>query len=127
MTKQSQLPAYFGEFGGQYVPEILIPALDQLEQAFIDAQQDVEFQTQFQHFLKNYLGRPTPLSECQTLPSQAPTGTRILVSREDLLHSGARKTNQVSGQALLAKSMGNRRIIATTGAGQHGTPTALAC
>lgn len=127
MTKQSQLPAYFGEFGGQYVPEILIPALDQLEQAFIDAQQDVEFQTQFQHLLKNYLGRPTPLSECQNLPLQAPTGTRIFLKREDLLHGGAHKTNQVLGQALLAKRMGKRRIIAETGAGQHGTATALAC
>lgn len=127
MTKQSQLPAYFGEFGGQYVPEILIPALDQLEQAFIDAQQDVEFQTQFQHLLKNYLGRPTPLSECQNLPLQAPNGTRIFLKREDLLHGGAHKTNQVLGQALLAKRMGKRRIIAETGAGQHGTATALAC
>src|SRR5690606_35953109 len=127
MTKQSQLPAYFGEFGGQYVPEILIPALDQLEQAFIDAQQDVEFQTQFQHLLKNYLGRPTPLSECQNLPLQAPTGTRIFLKREDLVHGGAHKTNQVIGQALLAKRMGKTRIIAETGAGQHGTATALAC
>src|SRR5690554_2985177 len=127
MTKQSQLPAYFGEFGGQYVPEILIPALDQLEQAFIDAQQDVEFQTQFQHLLKNYLGRPTPLSECQNLPLQAPTGTRIYLKREDLLHGGAHKTNQILGQALLARRMGKRRIIAETGAGQHGVATALAC
>lgn len=127
MTSRPHLPAYFGDFGGQYVPEILVPALDQLEQAFIDAQQDPEFQAEFQDLLKNYLGRPTPLSRCRNLPLQSPNGTQIYLKREDLLHGGAHKTNQVLGQALLAKRMGKQRVIAETGAGQHGTATALAC
>lgn len=126
-SQNKQYPAYFGEFGGQFVPEILLPALDQLEQAFIDAQQDPEFQKTFADLLKNYLGRPTPLSLCQNLPVDSPNGTKIYLKREDLLHGGAHKTNQVLGQALLAKRMGKRRIIAETGAGQHGTATALAC
>ncbi|MGO1329587.1 MAG: tryptophan synthase subunit beta, partial [Idiomarina loihiensis] len=121
------LPAYFGDFGGQFVPEILLPALEQLEQAFIDAQQDEEFQAEFRGLLKNYLGRPTPLSLCRNLPLNSPNKTKIYLKREDLLHGGAHKTNQVLGQALLAKRMGKTRIIAETGAGQHGTATALAC
>ncbi|HET8817618.1 MAG TPA: tryptophan synthase subunit beta [Pseudidiomarina sp.] len=119
--------AYFGDFGGQFVPEILLPALDQLEQAFVDAQADPEFQREFADLLKNYLGRPTPVSLCRNLPLDSPNGTKIYLKREDLLHGGAHKTNQVLGQALLAKRMGKRRIIAETGAGQHGTATALAC
>jgi len=121
------LSAYFGDFGGQFVPEILLPALQQLEQAFVDAQQDPEFQAEFSQLLKNYLGRPTPLSLCRNLPLETPNGTQIYLKREDLLHGGAHKTNQVLGQALLAKRMGKNRIIAETGAGQHGTATALAC
>ncbi|MEJ5997956.1 tryptophan synthase subunit beta [Corynebacterium sp. H130] len=118
-----KLPAYFGEFGGQFVPEVLIPALDQLEEAFVDAQQDPAFQAELSDLLKNYLGRPTPLYECRNLGGKA----RIFLKREDLVHGGAHKTNQVLGQALLAKRMGKTRIIAETGAGQHGTATALAC
>ena len=121
------LSAYFGDFGGQFVPEILLPALEQLEKAFIDAQQDEAFQQEFRGLLKNYLGRPTPLSLCRNLPLESPNGTKIYLKREDLLHGGAHKTNQVLGQALLAKRMGKTRIIAETGAGQHGTATALAC
>lgn len=124
---KQQLSAYFGEFGGQFVPEILLPALQQLEQAFIEAQNDEAFQTEFRDLLKNYLGRPTPLSLCRNLPLNSPNGTKIYLKREDLLHGGAHKTNQVLGQALLAKRMGKQRIIAETGAGQHGTATALAC
>lgn len=120
-----KLNPYFGEFGGQYVPEILLPALDQLEQAFYDAQHDDLFRAEFNELLKNYLGRPTPLSLCRNLPRNSQT--KIYLKREDLLHGGAHKTNQVLGQALLAKRMGKRRIIAETGAGQHGTSTALAC
>lgn len=116
---------YFGEFGGQYVPEILLPALDQLEQAFLEAQQDDLFLSEFNDLLKNYLGRPTPLSLCRNLPRKG--NAKIYLKREDLLHGGAHKTNQVLGQALLAKRMGKKRIIAETGAGQHGTATALAC
>ena len=127
MSDSNPNRAYFGDFGGQFVPEILLPALDQLEQAFLDAQQDPEFQREFTDLLKHYLGRPTPLSLCQNLPLVSPNGTKIYFKREDLLHGGAHKTNQVLGQALLAKRMGKHRIIAETGAGQHGTATALAC
>lgn len=127
MNERDPNRAYFGDFGGQFVPEILLPALDQLEQAFLEAQQDADFQRQFAALLKDYLGRPTPLSRCQNLPLVSPRGTKIYFKREDLLHGGAHKTNQVLGQALLAKRMGKHRIIAETGAGQHGTATALAC
>ncbi|NLF91563.1 MAG: tryptophan synthase subunit beta [Corynebacterium marinum] len=123
------LPAYFGEFGGQFVPESLIPALDQLEQAFVDAQNDPSFREELATYLRDYLGRPTPLTECANLPlaGQGKGHARIFLKREDLVHGGAHKTNQVIGQALLAKRMGKTRIIAETGAGQHGTATALAC
>lgn len=117
------LPAYFGEFGGQFVPESLIPALDQLERAFVDAMEDPSFKDELARLLKDYLGRPTPLTEATRLGGKA----RIFLKREDLVHGGAHKTNQVLGQALLAKRMGKTRVIAETGAGQHGTATALAC
>ena len=117
------LPAYFGEFGGQFVPESLIPALDQLERAFVDAMEDPSFKEELARLLKDYLGRPTPLTEATRLGGKA----RIFLKREDLVHGGAHKTNQVLGQALLAKRMGKTRVIAETGAGQHGTATALAC
>ena len=119
------LPAYYGEFGGQFVPESLLPALDQLEQAFVDAFNDDTFMAEYRSLLRDYLGRPTPLTECRNLPVGG--NARIFLKREDLAHGGAHKTNQVIGQALLAKKMGKTRIIAETGAGQHGTATALAC
>lgn len=122
-SRETLLPAYFGEFGGQYVPESLIPALDQLEQAFVDAQNDPSFREELAGLLRDYLGRPTPVTEVKKLGGKA----RIFLKREDFVHGGAHKTNQVLGQALLAKRMGKRRIIAETGAGQHGTATALAC
>ncbi|PSW07373.1 tryptophan synthase subunit beta [Photobacterium lipolyticum] len=121
----SKLDAYFGEFGGQYVPQILVPALDQLEAAFIEAQQDPAFQEEFMGLLKDYAGRPTALTLCHNLTKG--TKTKLYLKREDLLHGGAHKTNQVLGQALLAKRMGKTEIIAETGAGQHGVATALAC
>ncbi|MCG3865431.1 MULTISPECIES: tryptophan synthase subunit beta [Photobacterium] len=121
----SKLDAFFGEFGGQYVPQILVPALDQLEDAFIEAQQDPSFQQEFITLLKEYAGRPTALTLCQNLTKG--TKTKLYLKREDLLHGGAHKTNQVLGQALLAKRMGKNEIIAETGAGQHGVATALAC
>lgn len=121
----SKLDAYFGEFGGQYVPEILIPALNQLEDAFIEAQSDPVFLNEFHDLLKNYAGRPTALTLCRNLTEG--TKTKLYLKREDLLHGGAHKTNQVLGQALLAKRMGKTEIIAETGAGQHGVATALAC
>lgn len=119
------LNPYFGEYGGQYVPQILMPALAQLEEAFVSAQRDPEFQQQFTQLLKDYAGRPTALTLCQNLT--AGTKTRLYLKREDLLHGGAHKTNQVLGQALLAKRMGKNEIIAETGAGQHGVASALAC
>ena len=119
------LNPYFGEFGGMYVPQILMPALRQLEEAFVSAQKDPEFQAQFNDLLKNYAGRPTALTKCQNIT--AGTNTTLYLKREDLLHGGAHKTNQVLGQALLAKRMGKTEIIAETGAGQHGVATATVC
>lgn len=120
-----KLDPYFGEFGGQYVPEILMPALNQLEDEFVAAQEDESFQQEFQQLLNEYAGRPTPLTLVRNLCRD--TKTKIYLKREDLLHGGAHKTNQVLGQALLAKRMGKNEIIAETGAGQHGVATALAC
>jgi tryptophan synthase beta chain len=115
-----RLDGRFGRFGGAYVPEILMPALEQLEAAFLDAQADQGFRDELSGLLRNYAGRPTPLTRCRNLP-----GT-IYLKREDLLHGGAHKTNQVLAQALLAKRMGKRRLVAETGAGQHGVATAIA-
>lgn len=119
------LNPYFGKFGGMYVPEVLVPALMQLEKAFVEARQDPAFREELCSLLKNYAGRPTALTLCRNLT--AGTKTRLYLKREDLLHGGAHKTNQVIGQALLAKRMGKTRIIAETGAGQHGVATALIC
>ena len=121
----ARLPAFFGPYGGQFVPELLIPALDQLEDAFIDAQADPAFAAELETLMTRYLGRPTAVTELRNLPLEG--NARILLKREDLVHGGAHKGNQVLGQALLAKRMGKRRIIAETGAGQHGTATAMVC
>ena len=115
-----RLSGRFGRFGGCYVPEILVPALEQLEAAFLEAQDDRTFTTELNELLANYAGRPTPLTRCRNLPGQ------IFLKREDLLHGGAHKTNQVLAQGLLAKRMGKSRLIAETGAGQHGVATAIA-
>ena len=120
-----RLPAFFGPYGGQFVPELLIPALDQLEDAFIDAQADPAFAAELDTLMTRYLGRPTAVTELRNLPLEG--NARILLKREDLVHGGAHKGNQVMGQALLAKRMGKQRIIAETGAGQHGTATAMVC
>ncbi len=122
---ETLLNPYFGEFGGMYVPEILVPVLKQLEKAFVEAKDDPDFQAEFTDLLKNYAGRPTALTLCKNLTKG--TKTKLYLKREDLLHGGAHKTNQVLGQILLAKRMGKTRIIAETGAGQHGVATALAC
>ena len=119
------LPAYFGKFGGMYVGELLVPALEQLEQAFIESQTDEAFLTEFNKLLTSYAGRPTPLTLCRNIVKNPLA--KIYLKREDLLHGGAHKTNQVLGQALLAKRMGKTEIIAETGAGQHGVATAIAC
>ncbi|MFL6859093.1 MAG: tryptophan synthase subunit beta, partial [Allosphingosinicella sp.] len=113
----------FGAYGGAYVPEILMPALEQLEAAFVAAQADSAFRAELDALLAKYAGRPTPLTRCRNLGSGR---ARIYLKREDLLHGGAHKTNQVLGQALLARRMGKTRLIAETGAGQHGVATALA-
>lgn len=127
MTTQTRekLPAYFGEFGGMFVGELLVPALEQLEQAFIDALKDQVFVDEFDKLLHSYAGRPTPLTLCRNIVKNPLA--KIYLKREDLLHGGAHKTNQVLGQALLAKRMGKKEIIAETGAGQHGVATAIAC
>ncbi|HEY0413583.1 MAG TPA: tryptophan synthase subunit beta [Allosphingosinicella sp.] len=113
----------FGAYGGAYVPEILMPALEELEAAFFAAQADPAFKAELDALLAKYAGRPTPLTRCRNLGSDK---ARIYLKREDLLHGGAHKTNQVLGQALLARKMGKTRIIAETGAGQHGVATAMA-
>ena len=113
----------FGRFGGTYVPEILMPALEQLESAFLESKQDPGFQGELADLLTHYAGRPTPLYRCRNLLSGGQA--RIYLKREDLLHGGAHKTNQALGQGLLARRMGKRRLIAETGAGQHGVATAL--
>ena len=114
-----RLDGRFGRFGGCYVPEILVPALEQLEAAFLDAEDDPAFGAELGGLLANYAGRPTPLTRCRNLPGN------IYLKREDLLHGGAHKTNQVLGQGLLARRMGKTRLIAETGAGQHGVATAI--
>jgi tryptophan synthase beta chain len=116
-------PGRFGRFGGSYVPEILMPALEQLEAAFLDAREDPAFQRELGELLTHYAGRPTPLYRCRNLLPDG--GARLYLKREDLLHGGAHKTNQALGQGLLARRMGKTRLIAETGAGQHGVATAL--
>ena len=117
------LPAFFRRFGGQEVPEFLLPALDELEEAFTRAVADPAFLAELEELRATYLGRPTPIYECRNLPSDG--GARIVLKREDLVHGGAHKGNNALGQALLAKRMGKKRLIAETGAGQHGTATAM--
>ncbi len=115
----------FGRFGGCYVPELLVAPITALTKAFETAQKDTAFQEQLHDLLTNYVGRPTPLTEIQQF-SSAVNGPRIFLKREDLLHTGAHKINNSLGQCLLAKTMGKNRIIAETGAGQHGVATATA-
>jgi tryptophan synthase beta chain len=121
----SERPGYFGPYGGRYVPETLIPALEELEQAFEEALRDPEFLREFETLLRTYVGRPTPLTEARRLGEAV--GARIFLKREDLAHTGAHKINNALGQALLAKRLGKRRVVAETGAGQHGVATATAC
>ena len=115
----------FGPYGGRFVPETLIPALDELEAAWLDARSDDAFAAELNGLLRDYVGRPTPLYLAQTLSERV--GGRVYLKREDLLHTGAHKINNAIGQALLAKRMGKRRVIAETGAGQHGVAAATAC
>ena len=117
---------HFGQFGGKYAPEVLMPALDQLERAYNDCMTDPDFVATLRHLEKTYTGRPTPLYFAQGLTREA-GGARIYLKREDLAHTGAHKINNALGQALLARRMGKHRIIAETGAGQHGVATATVC
>ena len=115
----------FGEFGGQFVPEELIQPLNELEKDYNDLKDDEEFKRELDYYLRNYAGRPTPLYFAKNLTEKL-GGAKIYLKREDLLHSGAHKINNTIGQALLAKKMGKTRLIAETGAGQHGVATAIA-
>jgi tryptophan synthase beta chain len=114
----------FGEFGGRFIPEALVPALEELEAAFRTSWASTEFRDEFAALLANYVGRPTPVTECRRLSERL--GVRVLLKREDLTHTGSHKINNVLGQALLARQMGKQRLIAETGAGQHGVATATA-
>ncbi len=114
----------FGRFGGRYVPETLVPACEELDKAFRQAWADPGFRAELDHLLVHYAGRPSPLTECARLSEEL--GQRVLLKREDLNHTGSHKINNVLGQALLARRMGKRRLVAETGAGQHGVATATA-
>jgi len=116
----------FGVYGGRYVPETLVAALDELEREYELAKNDAAFQAELADLLKNYAGRPTPLYFCKRLTEQL-GGAKIYLKREDLLHTGAHKINNALGQGLLARRMGKKRVIAETGAGQHGVATATVC
>ncbi len=116
---------YFGEFGGRFVPETLIAPIDSLTAAYFEARQDPAFVSELRALLSTYVGRPTPLYEARR--AAGASGVRLLFKREDLAHTGAHKINNALGQALLARRMGKRRIVAETGAGQHGVATATAC
>src|SRR6476619_4011991 len=114
----------FGDFSGQFVPETLVPACQELEQAFRDAWADEGFRRELDDLLRDYAGRPSPLTDCRRLSETL--GLRLLLKREDLHHTGSHKINNVLGQALLARRMGKTRLVAETGAGQHGVATATA-
>jgi tryptophan synthase beta chain len=126
VTKPASVPGRFGVYGGRYVPETLMAALEELDRAYEKAKRDRGFQRRLEDLLRTYAGRPTPLFFARRL-TQKLGGARIYLKREDLLHTGAHKINNCLGQALLAERMGKRRIIAETGAGQHGVATATVC
>ena len=119
------LPTKFGPYGGQFVPETLMPALIELEAAFVSAKEDADFQKEFDDLMANFVGRPTPVTYAKRL-SEKLSGAQIYLKREDLAHTGAHKINNALGQALLAKRMGKKRLVAETGAGQHGVASATA-
>ncbi|MFZ3213549.1 MAG: tryptophan synthase subunit beta [Terriglobales bacterium] len=120
------MPGRFGPYGGRYVPETLVAALEELEREYSKAKRDARFQAELDDLLRNYAGRPTPLSFARRLTEKL-GGAKIYLKREDLLHTGAHKINNCLGQALLTRQMGKRRVIAETGAGQHGVATATVC
>jgi tryptophan synthase beta chain len=125
-TRQNQIRrGYFGEFGGRFAPETLMPVLDEVEKAYTALKKDAKFRAEYEDLLRNYCGRPTPLYHARSLTCRL-GGAQIYLKREDLLHTGAHKITNSLGQALLARSMGKKRVIAETGAGQHGVATATA-
>ncbi|MBZ5560255.1 MAG: tryptophan synthase subunit beta [Acidobacteriia bacterium] len=126
MRRDPDVRGYFGEFGGRYVPETLVEPVEELERAYFDVRDDPAFAAELNRLLKHYVGRPTPVYEATRLAAEA-GGARIFLKREDLTHTGAHKINNALGQALLAARMGKRRIVAETGAGQHGVASATAC
>jgi tryptophan synthase beta chain len=128
-TRRPDARGYFGRFGGQFAPETLMPAINELTAAYEEAKNDPSFQSEIDELARQYVGRPTPLYEAKRFAAEVGggEGPRIFLKREDLAHTGAHKINNALGQALLAKRMGKQRIIAETGAGQHGVATATAC
>ncbi|MEK0319237.1 MAG: pyridoxal-phosphate dependent enzyme, partial [Nitrosopumilus sp.] len=116
----------FGDFGGRYIPETLVPAIEELEENYLKFKNDKNFKKELNYYLREYAGRPTPLYFAKNLTDKV-GGAKIFLKREDLLHGGAHKINNTLGQALLAKKMKKKRVIAETGAGQHGVATAMAC
>ncbi|GGF13367.1 tryptophan synthase subunit beta [Hymenobacter cavernae] len=125
MTYQPNARGYYGEFGGAYIPEMLYPNVEELQANYLQILADPDFQREYQKLLRDYVGRPTPLFEAKRL--SAKYGTRIFLKREDLCHTGAHKVNNTVGQILMARRLGKTRIIAETGAGQHGVATATVC
>ncbi len=125
MSARPVVEERFGPYGGRFVPETLIAALDELSAAWADAREDERFQAELATLLRDFVGRPTPLYLAERLSERV--GRRVYLKREDLAHTGAHKINNAVGQTLLAKKMGKTRIIAETGAGQHGVATATAC
>ncbi|MCW5980897.1 MAG: tryptophan synthase subunit beta [Bryobacteraceae bacterium] len=126
MNAQPDARGHFGPYGGRFVPEVLMSPLEEFERAYAEARNDPGFRQELEDLLRNYAGRPTPLYRADRL-SQSLGGARLYIKREDLLHTGAHKINNCLGQALLARRMGKRRIVAETGAGQHGVATATVC
>ncbi len=126
IVSQPDAGGHFGDYGGRYVPEVLMSPLEELERTYVEARNDPAFQAELDELLRSYAGRPTPLYFARRL-SQKLGGAKIYLKREDLLHTGAHKINNCLGQALLARRMGKKRIIAETGAGQHGVATATVC
>ena len=117
---------YYGPYGGRFVPETLVAPVTALERAYLEAREDEAFRRELEELLQTYVGRPTPLYEARRLTASL-GGARVFLKREDLAHTGAHKINNALGQALLAQRMGKRRVIAETGAGQHGVATATVC
>ena len=127
MTALPDRRGFFGQFGGKFVPETLMAALDELESAYKKLKRDRDFRAELNDVLSEFVGRPTPLTEARKFAELSGGGFQLFLKREDLNHTGAHKINNAIGQALIAKRMGKQRIIAETGAGQHGVATATAC